>query len=592
MWEGKVSDPQVRSDGETWHVTVDGVRKALDYHGAIQKLPHALNELITNASEATGWVFVVLAAGPNPLANGDIHSLEQYFGPKSTTGHTFQEAHAKYKEAVERPFLEHVKGVFPSHIRKLRALSSSELKVVNAQSRRDKKKPKSTLFVSTDDESVPSVSDLDDLLPMPAPRSTASPSPGPDIYGAMSSSSPFSPRKQARERFERDRASRMPAMDFEDDEDGDDEYCGPRSKMPNPRTPNLDHAADRIDELVREMDILIAEEDAAAAKKIVSSSLHDQLPALPAPSTPVHSRQPPQLSPSLQPTVPPPDLLWNWRSPSSGLSFPTVPATTPTVAPTTTPTIAPTTTPTVAPTTTPTVALTTTPTVAPTTTPTVAPTTTPTVAPTTTPTVAPTTTPTVASTITPAVAPAAAPVVAPTAAPIVALTAAPAASAFAPAIAPTAIPPAALATVPTAPSVTRPTATSPAAAPAVVPTAITAIAPTITPIAALDYLVADTANLALAVHPQPNGGTTKAQSRSQEAAKKRAETLARKREATSKAAATRADTLAKKKAAAGTGTLVASPKKVPASSVVIGSKRKVVTDDDNIDAPLAERRVR
>ncbi|RDB18336.1 hypothetical protein Hypma_000428 [Hypsizygus marmoreus] len=168
MWEGKVSDPQVRSDGENLACDRGWCAKSLRLPRAIQKLPHALNELITNASEATGWVFVVLAAGPNPLANGDIHSLEQYFGPKP------RQAYFKGSCKVQRSRREAVLGTRKGHFflsySKTRALSSAELKVVDSQRRRDKKKPKSTASVSTDDESIPSVSDLDDLLPMPAPR--------------------------------------------------------------------------------------------------------------------------------------------------------------------------------------------------------------------------------------------------------------------------------------------------------------------------------------------------------------------------------------------------------------------------------------
>ncbi|KAF5376318.1 hypothetical protein D9615_008461 [Tricholomella constricta] len=100
-------------------------RTPQDYHDAIQELPTALNDLLQAASEATGWVFHLLAAGPSPISNGEIASIEQYFGPTSTAGNTFSGAHPSYRDHVEKPFLNHIKGIFPHDVRVSRALRAA-----------------------------------------------------------------------------------------------------------------------------------------------------------------------------------------------------------------------------------------------------------------------------------------------------------------------------------------------------------------------------------------------------------------------------------------------------------------------------------
>ncbi|KAF9458063.1 hypothetical protein BDZ94DRAFT_1313656 [Collybia nuda] len=113
-----------RGLGETVKSGPEGsdVRTPAQVNRAIQEFPLAAHSFLESVATETGWIIHLVAAGPNPAANGEIASIEQYFGPKSIAGNTFQQAHSGYEQYVERPFLSHVQGIFPSELRKQRAL--------------------------------------------------------------------------------------------------------------------------------------------------------------------------------------------------------------------------------------------------------------------------------------------------------------------------------------------------------------------------------------------------------------------------------------------------------------------------------------
>ncbi|KAF9455513.1 hypothetical protein BDZ94DRAFT_1303030, partial [Collybia nuda] len=110
--------------GETMELGPMGsnVRTPAQVNRAIQEFPLAAHSFLESVAAETGWIIHLVAAGPNPAANGEIASIEQYFGPRSVAGNTFQQAHAGYEQHVERPFLSHVQGIFPLALRKQRAL--------------------------------------------------------------------------------------------------------------------------------------------------------------------------------------------------------------------------------------------------------------------------------------------------------------------------------------------------------------------------------------------------------------------------------------------------------------------------------------
>ncbi|KAF8054681.1 hypothetical protein FPV67DRAFT_1682225 [Lyophyllum atratum] len=135
----------------------EGGRTPSQYHAAIQQFPAAAQEFLQAAAEATGWVIHLVAAGPNPVHNGDISSIQQNFGPTSIAGNTFQQAHAGYIEHIQDPFLAHVKAIFPHDIRRNRSLIAEQPPLSAVRNHGGNK---------TDSPGPPSVN-FDTLIPLP-----------------------------------------------------------------------------------------------------------------------------------------------------------------------------------------------------------------------------------------------------------------------------------------------------------------------------------------------------------------------------------------------------------------------------------------
>ncbi|KAG6805499.1 hypothetical protein H0H92_015190, partial [Tricholoma furcatifolium] len=83
-----------------------------EYHQALEHLPSAIKGSVGTIADATGWTFLVLAAGPNPKANGNIYMHEFCYGASNVVGADFPDAYADYEEKVRTPFAKHVAACY------------------------------------------------------------------------------------------------------------------------------------------------------------------------------------------------------------------------------------------------------------------------------------------------------------------------------------------------------------------------------------------------------------------------------------------------------------------------------------------------
>ncbi|KAG5635182.1 hypothetical protein H0H81_012121 [Sphagnurus paluster] len=113
-------------------------KRALDHGGhndgsaawylhSIQHLPALLRAKIQPIAEATGWIFFIGAAGPNPAHQGNICLEKYYFGPTSAEAdNDFEDSHLGFISGFQEPFLKHAENCFPKDVRIARTMKEAE----------------------------------------------------------------------------------------------------------------------------------------------------------------------------------------------------------------------------------------------------------------------------------------------------------------------------------------------------------------------------------------------------------------------------------------------------------------------------------
>ncbi|KAG5634240.1 hypothetical protein H0H81_002763 [Sphagnurus paluster] len=105
-----------------------GNRNAAEYQDAI-RLPALLRATIQPIAEATGWIFFIGSAGPDPSHQGNICLEKYYFGPTSVqTDNDFEDSYLGFASGFQDPFLKHAENCFPKDVRVARTLD-----IVNTQ---------------------------------------------------------------------------------------------------------------------------------------------------------------------------------------------------------------------------------------------------------------------------------------------------------------------------------------------------------------------------------------------------------------------------------------------------------------------------
>ncbi|KAF8958758.1 hypothetical protein BDZ97DRAFT_1761864 [Flammula alnicola] len=94
-----------------------------EFQAAIDGLPGVLKKALTACADTTGWVFFLSAAGPTPIAGGEIYMQNYYFGPKSAAGNDFADSYLDFNKGFLQPFSAHVRNCFPSAVRQQRSLN-------------------------------------------------------------------------------------------------------------------------------------------------------------------------------------------------------------------------------------------------------------------------------------------------------------------------------------------------------------------------------------------------------------------------------------------------------------------------------------
>ncbi|KAG5634208.1 hypothetical protein H0H81_002888, partial [Sphagnurus paluster] len=106
-----------------------GNRNAAEYQDAIRHLPALLRATIQPIAEATGWIFFIGSAGPDPSHQGNICLEKYYFGPTSVqTDNDFEDSYLGFASGFQEPFLKHAENCFPKDVRVAQTLD-----IVNTQ---------------------------------------------------------------------------------------------------------------------------------------------------------------------------------------------------------------------------------------------------------------------------------------------------------------------------------------------------------------------------------------------------------------------------------------------------------------------------
>ncbi|KAM6497557.1 hypothetical protein JOM56_008030 [Amanita muscaria] len=94
------------------------------YDREIKNLTPSLEALLLDLHKRTGWSFLVLAGGPDPVS-GKIRSLSFNEG-QSVVGHTFAKSHPAFENDYIKPFMSYLKQAYPPAIREARRLVTAD----------------------------------------------------------------------------------------------------------------------------------------------------------------------------------------------------------------------------------------------------------------------------------------------------------------------------------------------------------------------------------------------------------------------------------------------------------------------------------
>ncbi|KAK0213552.1 hypothetical protein IW262DRAFT_1301036 [Armillaria fumosa] len=119
-------------------------RSLADYLEAIDQAPALLQRFLQEVAEQTGWWFSVIAGGPLPTDNGNIHTRSFHIG-KTTQGRDFLDEYAAFsvdpndpngqrrtfEESISAPYGRFLKSLFSSEVHAQWALNQAQLDFLN-----------------------------------------------------------------------------------------------------------------------------------------------------------------------------------------------------------------------------------------------------------------------------------------------------------------------------------------------------------------------------------------------------------------------------------------------------------------------------
>ncbi|KAK0497916.1 hypothetical protein EDD18DRAFT_1104419 [Armillaria luteobubalina] len=115
-------------------------RSPADYLEAIDQAPALLEHFLQEVAEQMGWWFSVIAGGPLPTDNGNIHTQSFHIG-KTAQGRDFLDEytafsvdpddpngqHRTFEESISAPYGHFLKSLFSSEVHAQRALNQAQL---------------------------------------------------------------------------------------------------------------------------------------------------------------------------------------------------------------------------------------------------------------------------------------------------------------------------------------------------------------------------------------------------------------------------------------------------------------------------------
>ncbi|KAK0470906.1 hypothetical protein IW261DRAFT_1572596 [Armillaria novae-zelandiae] len=108
----------------------EGKRSPVDYLEAIDQAPALLQRFLQEVAEQTGWWFSVIAGGPLPTDNGNIHTQSFHIGfsvdPDDPNGQC-----RTFEESISVPYGRFLKSLFPSEVHAQRTLNQDQLDLLN-----------------------------------------------------------------------------------------------------------------------------------------------------------------------------------------------------------------------------------------------------------------------------------------------------------------------------------------------------------------------------------------------------------------------------------------------------------------------------
>ncbi|KAK0478009.1 hypothetical protein EDD18DRAFT_1365152 [Armillaria luteobubalina] len=114
----------------------EGKRSPADYLEAIDQVPVLLQCFLQEIAEQTGWWFSVLAGGPLPAENGNIHTRSFHIG-QTPQGRTFLDEYAAFSvnpkdpNSQRRTFEESISALYATKVHAQCALNQAQLDLLN-----------------------------------------------------------------------------------------------------------------------------------------------------------------------------------------------------------------------------------------------------------------------------------------------------------------------------------------------------------------------------------------------------------------------------------------------------------------------------
>ncbi|KAJ7234266.1 hypothetical protein C8J57DRAFT_1575395 [Mycena rebaudengoi] len=128
MWDGESEQERERctvlaemEEVETVPTHTEGERTPAEYQVAINELDAVMVKVHGAVDSMAGWKGFTVVGGPHPKFGGSMSVKITCFGV-SSGGNNFRQSHPTWEDSVVRPFQDWLKQVYPTDVRKARAL--------------------------------------------------------------------------------------------------------------------------------------------------------------------------------------------------------------------------------------------------------------------------------------------------------------------------------------------------------------------------------------------------------------------------------------------------------------------------------------